>query len=290
MFESRSGRWVVLIASVWLGAAPFANAQTTTGVADDGTATDGQSLWTSKGCSGCHGLTGARANAANAGAHITYANTQGMGAAALTTTERNNIAAYIAANMTTTLATQTVSFEGSKAVVAPGFTLNTSYGDYIGLRTANNLATRGTVSYSGTTITYTANPDQCGTDTFSYEAYRSGASVQGTGTSNERTVTFDIADPAAPNISTSASTKVGTYNTAISNYTPTSTGGATRQLYRVRLAQRALGEFQYRRDLGHPHGGRRGEGEVARWSSPNGKSPCLVRLPGQKCLDRRTSA
>ena len=76
-----------------------------------------------------------------------------MGGASLTTTQRNDIAAYIAANNTTTLATQSVSFQGSRAVVAPEFTLNTAYGDYIALRTANNLAGRGTVSYSGTTIT-----------------------------------------------------------------------------------------------------------------------------------------
>ena len=109
---------------------------------------------TGKNCVGCHSVTsGSRGNAANAGAHITYANGQGMGGASLTTTQRNDIAAYIAANNTTTLATQSVSFQGSTAVVAPEFTLNTAYGDYIALRTANNLAGRGTVSYSGTTIT-----------------------------------------------------------------------------------------------------------------------------------------
>ena len=137
----------------FLAVASSTFAQTTTGVANDGTATDGQSLWASKGCSGCHTVSGARANAANAGAHISDANTQGMGGAAVTTPERNNIAAYIATILTTTLGTQAVAFQGSKAVVAPGFTLNTTYGDYIGLRTANNLTGRGTVSYSGTTIT-----------------------------------------------------------------------------------------------------------------------------------------
>lgn len=209
-------------------ASGLATAQTTTGVANDGTATDGQSLWTSKGCSGCHTVSGARANAANAGGHITYANGQGMGGAAVTTTERENIAAYIASLLTTTLPTQSVTFGGSKTFTVPGITLNTAYGDYIGVRTATNPTSRGTVSYSGTSVTYTASANQCGTDTFSYEAYRSGAAVQGSGTSSERSVTMDIADPAAPNIASSSGVLNGTYNLAMTtatDYNPTSTGG-----------------------------------------------------------------
>ncbi|MBL8515239.1 MAG: fibronectin type III domain-containing protein, partial [Betaproteobacteria bacterium] len=204
-----------------------ANAQTTTGVADDGTATDGQSLWVSKGCSGCHTVTsGGRGNAANAGAHITYANTQGMGGAALTTTERNNIAAYIAANNSTSLATQAVTFQGSKMFTAPEVSLNTSYGDYIGLRNSTNPPNKGTATYSGTTITYTASTGQCGTETFTYEAYRSGAAVQGSGTSSERSVTVDIADPAAPNISGTTGTRVGTVG-VFASWTASNSGGAS---------------------------------------------------------------
>ena len=70
-----------------------AYAQTTTG-----NVAMGQSLYTSKGCLGCHAATGpTKANAMNAGGHIAHANTQGMGGQADTNgQEYNDIAAYLA--------------------------------------------------------------------------------------------------------------------------------------------------------------------------------------------------
>jgi len=198
------------------------NAQTTTG-----NSTTGSSLWTSKSCSNCHVADGAtKANAMNAGGHITHANTQMMGGQADSTGQQyNDIAAYLA-TLFAAQPTQNVSHNSSLSITVPNLTLNTAYGDYVGVRVITN-GSRGTASaFTALTTTYTANAGQCGSDSFTYEAHRSGATFpQGAGTSNVRTVNISIANPSAPNISTSASTISGTFNTAISTYTPVNTGG-----------------------------------------------------------------
>ncbi|MEP7156577.1 MAG: hypothetical protein ABI905_12440, partial [Betaproteobacteria bacterium] len=192
--------------------------QTTTG-----TAATGSGLFTSKGCSVCHAANSStKANAINAGGHITHANTQGMGGQANTGTQYNDIAAYFA-TLFTDLAAQSVAFNSAKTITIPNVTLNTAYGDYVGLRQVTGPA-RGTTAFTlgSTDMIYTPTSGQCGSDTFTYEAYRTVNS----GTSNTRTVNLTIANPSVPNISTSASTISGTAGTAISTYSPVSTGGA----------------------------------------------------------------
>ena len=196
----------------------LAGAQTTTG-----NSTTGAGLWVSKGCSAsCHTtITATKANAINAGGHIAYANTQGMGGQADSTgTQYNDIAAYFA-TLFTDLAAQSVSFETAKSIAIPNISLNTGNGDYVGLRQVS-APLRGLTTFTlgSTTMTYTPNNGQCGSDSFTYEAYRAT-----TGTSNTRTVSLTIANPNAPDISTSSGSVSGAVGTAISNYTPVSTGG-----------------------------------------------------------------
>ncbi len=194
-----------------------AEAQTTTG-----NSTTGTSLWTSKGCSGCHASSGStKANAMNAGGHITHANTQGMGGQSDSGGQYNDIAAYLA-TLFTDLAAQSVTHNTAKTITIPNFSLNTSYGDYVGLRAVTSPA-RGSVSYTlgSLDITYTPTTNQCGTDSFTYEAYR----TVNTGTSNTRTVSLTIANPSAANISGSSGTISGTVGSAITSYTPTNSGG-----------------------------------------------------------------
>ncbi len=201
---------------VLLLTAPVA-AQTTTGTVSTGT-----SLWTSKGCSGCHVATGpTKANASNAGGHIAYANTQGMGGQADSTgTQYNDIAAYLA-SLFTDLAAQSVTFETIKSIGIPNVSLNTGNGDYVGLRQVSAPA-RGTTSFTlgSTTMSYTPSSGQCGSDSFTYEAYRTTG-----GTSNTRTVSLTIGNPGAPNITASPGTASGTVGSLFS-YTPTSSGGS----------------------------------------------------------------
>ena len=193
-------------------------AQTTSG-----NSSTGLSLFTSKSCSNCHVATGpTKANAMNAGGHIAHANTQGMGGQADSTgTQYNDIAAYFA-TLFTDLAAQSVTFETAKSILIPNVSLNTSYGDYAGLRQVS-APSRGTTSFTtlSTTMTYTPNSGQCGADSFTYEAYRTINS----GTSNTRTVSLTITNPAAPVITGSAGTASGTVGSFFS-YTPTSSGGS----------------------------------------------------------------
>ena len=203
--------WLLLLT------APVA-AQTTSG-----NATTGSGLWTSKGCSGCHAATSlTRANAINAGGHITYANTQGMGGQAdADGTQYNNIAAYLA-SLFTDLAPQGVTFATATPIVIPNVTFNTGNGDYVGLRQVTAPA-RGTTAFTlgSTTMTYTPNSGQCGPDSFTYQAYRT---TDG-GTSNTRTVSLTITNPNAPVITGSSGTASGTVGTFFS-YTPSSSNGA----------------------------------------------------------------
>ena len=214
-----STRAIFATFTVWLLllTAPVA-AQTTSG-----NATTGSGLWSSKGCSGCHAATSpTKANASNAGGHITYANTQLMGGQADSNgTQYNDIAAYLA-TLFTDLAPQGVTFATATPIVIPNVTFNTGNGDYVGLRQVAAPA-RGTTAFTvnSTTMTYTPNSGQCGPDSFTYQAYRT---TDG-GTSNTRTVSLTITNPAAPVITGSSGTASGTVGTPFS-YTPSSSGGA----------------------------------------------------------------
>ncbi len=112
-------------------------------------------------------------------------------------------------------------------ITIPNIFLNTSYSDFVGVRQYTPAPSRGSATFSlgSLNVTYTPTAGQCGPDTVNFEAYRTGATAQGAGTSNVRQFTVQIANPAAPNISTSAGTMSGTFNVLISSFSPTSTGG-----------------------------------------------------------------
>ncbi len=165
--------------------APPVFAQTTTG-----NSTTGGNLWTSKNCGpACHAPSTKPVNAANAGGHITYAIAQGM-PASVTPTEANDIAAYLA-----TFAPDpnpvnvTIPFNTPTFISLPNIYLNSTYGKFTGLQ-AVTAPTRGTVSYSGTTATYTPTTGQTGTDSFTYRAIVAGGCLGGC--SNTRSVTVNI--------------------------------------------------------------------------------------------------
>lgn len=202
--------WLLLL---WAG---LATAQTTTGVASTG-----QSLFTSKNCGSCHAANGpTKANAINAGGHIAHANTQFMGGQADSTgTQFNDIAAYFA-TLFTDLGTQTVSFGSPSDIPIPNIVLKTSLGDYEGLRKVASPA-HGGVTFTNLTATYTPAAGYCGSDSFTYEAYR----TINTGTSNTRMVSLVVSNPSVPDISTSAGSIGGTQGSPISVYAPVSTGG-----------------------------------------------------------------
>lgn len=207
--------WRVALVSLLVMALP-AVAQTTSG-----NAMTGQSLFTSKGCAVCHTASGAtKANAINAGGHIAHANTQFMGGQAdADGTQFNHIAAYFA-TLFTDLGTQNASFGASSQFFIPNLVLNTALGDYVGLRTVANPS-RGSVSFSGITATYTPFAGQCGADSFTYEAYR----TINAGTSNLRTLNLIIGNPPVPDISGSAGSISGTQGSLISTFFPLSSGG-----------------------------------------------------------------
>jgi large repetitive protein len=205
---------------------PPAKAQTTTG-----DSALGQTLYNTH-CDGCHGATvgsssAAIKNAANAGGIINTAMGNGMGGyttGSFTATQENNMAAYIATVVSSpNPSLSAVTHNTAKLITLPNVFVNTAYGVFT-TGSFSSGASRGSVSFStsGTSLraTYTPDTGQCGTDTVNYRATNGGAI-----TSNLRSFSVDIADPAAPNITGSASIKNGTYNTAMSNYTPVSTGG-----------------------------------------------------------------
>ena len=192
-----SMRIVCLAASLVLlsGQVPVANAQTTTG-----TSATGQALYddtASRNCKGCHGTTIITnypqvRDAANSGPQVSWsANGQSMGGTALSTQQATDIAAYIATfTPNPNPANVAVPFNTAVQIAIPNITLNSVYGDYTGLETVT-LPTRGTVSFSGTTATYTPTSGQTGNDSFTYRAMR-GPNCN-PGCSNTRTVTLSIA-------------------------------------------------------------------------------------------------
>ena len=162
--HSRVVAWALLVLVALVCAVP-ANAQTTSG--NSGT---GNTLWTNKGCGGCHSITAHPINAGNAGGHITYAIAQGMPTSA-TAGEANDLAAYIG----TFLSSSTATVAGNSvnnAIALPQLNLNTMYGKFTAVNVSG--ASHGTVSIFGTTATYTPTNGYSGTDSFTYQAVVSG--------------------------------------------------------------------------------------------------------------------
>jgi mono/diheme cytochrome c family protein len=231
--------------SAWLGTAVLLTLLTFAGAASaqttSGNSTTGGTYYNAK-CDGCHGAPNSATqpqvrNGANAGYVIkaaiqggmaySFENTcDGVGDNAFCQTELNDIAAYIA----TFIADPNPSNRAVTHNTASGpFTIPNVYiGSYAsmdhGART--DLASKGSVTFSvsggSLRATYTPFSGECGADTVSFRAYNAAESVY----TNTRSFSVDIGDPAAPNITTSSGTKVGTFNSAITTYSPVNTGGA----------------------------------------------------------------
>ncbi|TCS37975.1 uncharacterized protein with beta-barrel porin domain [Paucimonas lemoignei] len=217
-----AGRYVLMLlafmpalALAWPHAA---HAQTTSG-----SSATGATLWgpTGKNCASCHGSTpaDARFNAANAGGVITWANTANSMGMTFTTAERNDIAAYIASFVPSTApSNQAIPHNTATDFTIPNFSLGASHA-FDTLQVVSGPS-KGSVSFSGTTATYTPATGQSGADSFTYQATGPG------GTSNVRTATVVIASPPAPVIS-SAGTASGSTSVAFGGYQITASNSPT---------------------------------------------------------------
>ncbi len=217
--------------------AAAASAQTTYNPTS-GNATTGQTLFAA--CSGCHGASAGSnipiRNAANAGWVINLAMANGMGgysAASYNSTQEADLAAYISNLFSSTATSPNGQFvahnSAGTALSLPNIYLGSAYGGFSSIQTVSGPS-RGSVSYSGTTATYTPSTGQCGTDSFSWRATGltdtppTGGGLD-TYYSNTRTSSVSIANPAAPNISTSTGAMSGSVGSVIGTFTPTNTGG-----------------------------------------------------------------
>ena len=195
-----AARWTLLV----LVLASLMQVQPVRAQATIGNATTGQALYddtASRNCKGCHGATIVTnypkvVNSANSGTQLIYsANAQAMGGTILTPTQANDIAAHIAMFVPDPApANLAVPFNTAVQIPLSNVFLNSTYGDYTGLETVT-MPTRGTVTYSGTTATYTPTAGQTGNDSFTYRAVRGANCVPGC--SNIRTVTVNIGPPAS---------------------------------------------------------------------------------------------
>ena len=189
---------LALAMGAMLALAPIAvSAQTTSG-----NAANGAVLWAANGCAGgsCHALSGdfvgtntqiinAR-NAGGIGANATGAGMGGFNAASFTPAQENDLAAYIA-TITAPLATQTATYQTTKAFIASDVVLNTTYSAL----TSTVIVTqplKGTASVpSGRTLNYVPAAGRCGTDSFTYKAQNASRST------SDRTANITITgDPA----------------------------------------------------------------------------------------------
>ncbi len=109
---------------------------------------------------------------------------------------------------------------------------NTLYGPVTKGRVDFLSDNRGSVTFSNVAntgdsdsirATYTPSNGQCGSDT----VYFYGANSSNVNKTNQRSFSVDIANPSAPNISSSSGTKAGTFGVSLT-YTPQSTGGAVK--------------------------------------------------------------
>lgn len=202
-----------------------AGAQTTTG-----DAANGQAMYdntSSFNCKVCHGasITSNYAhvrNAANAGGQILYANSKSMGGTALSATQANDFAAYIANFVGNPgPANFPVPYNSPGVDISLGnIKLNTPYGGYQGLELITG-PTKGTVTFNGIIATYVPTTGQSGADSFTYRAYRLSPPATAAGTSNVRTVTLLINAAPVP-VVTSTGIANGTVGAPFS-YTITAT-------------------------------------------------------------------
>ena len=133
--HSRVVVWALLVLAALVCAVP-ANAQTTPG--NSGT---GSTLWTNKGCGGCHSITAHPINAGNAGGHITYAIAQGMPTSA-TAGEANDLAAYIGLNLSSSTAT-VAGNSANNSIALPQLTLSTTYGKFTAVNVVSGASQIG---------------------------------------------------------------------------------------------------------------------------------------------------
>jgi hypothetical protein len=151
----------------------------------------GQTVWTNKcATSGCHGVgaspTGARANAADAPNLITAIISAGM-SVSVTSTEKIDVAAYIESVLNTSPSSASSTWPDAASVsVGTKVLLNWTYSHLTTLETVSPPSS-GSVSYSGTTITFT--PASAGSFSFTYRARNSGGTV----VTSTRTVNVTVA-------------------------------------------------------------------------------------------------
>jgi mono/diheme cytochrome c family protein len=203
----------------------------------------GQTLWTSKGCNGCHGTspdTGRR-NAADASSSSSGGSSiisraiannaaTGMGGISTTDTERRSLAMYIESILNVDPISTSRSYNtGAKTFLTSRVIMSTSATGLNVLETGTSPG-KGAVTYSTSdpSFTYTPSVNQCGSDSFTFRA-RNTSNGNATG---YRTVNISIADPVDPNISTSSGTLSKTVFSSASSWTPVNTGG-TPQSYSI---------------------------------------------------------
>lgn len=153
-------------------------------------AANGLVLYNANGCEGCHS---AHTNAAGAPNVIDYAiNVSSAGQMvfpALTASDKSDIAAYLATLITNPVVDSTPA-NTAKAINIPDIDLVTTNA-FTSLSTQSGPS-HGSVSYSGTTATYTPTPNYVGADSFTLIA--SGPA----GSSSVRTVNITVVAPPAP--------------------------------------------------------------------------------------------
>jgi hypothetical protein len=189
-----AGLAVVVVA---YGSTTNALAQTTSG--NSGT---GASLWSSKGCGGCHAQTAAPINAANAGGHILFAIANGMPAAA-TPAEANDLAAYLGTFLSVPATVSVNQNSAPTSFSLPQLFLNTTRGQYTGIAIVTP-PTRGTVTVSGTTATYTPNTGQSGADSFTYRAITAAGCTGSCSSTRSQSINIVVPNPANNNFASRA--------------------------------------------------------------------------------------
>lgn len=224
--SSRTARWLAqILSAACLHACHPATAQTTVG-----SAASGQALYESRNCGGCHGsppgvFAASIRNAANAGGIVGLATARNMGgftAASFTASQEADLAAYIATAVPEPASVaQPLPGGVSTTIALPDISLGSPFGAFSTTQGVTDPG-KGIVVYSGASAIYTPFQGLCGHDSFSWRASGTFASVPYL--SNVRTLSLTIANPAAPDISTTPATVVIGYGN-YATIAPVSTGG-----------------------------------------------------------------
>jgi hypothetical protein len=170
-----------------------------------GDASAGLAIYQSRGCAGCHGtpagtLTPAIRNAAHAGGIVGLATVRGMGgynAGSFTLAQENDLAAYIGSVLPGS-PQQAVGYDAAATFTLSDIFLGTAFGAFSSIQ-LTTPPTKSVVTFSGRDATVFAQPSQCGSDQFSWQAVGSfgGSSYA----SNVRTTSLMIANPSPPDFS-----------------------------------------------------------------------------------------